>query len=79
MLIDLLIQKMLIDKKNDGSKIRCVLLERIGRCYQLKAHQISKDDLRFVLTDEVLVHPFKDFPKSVTISPPGSKSISTEL
>ncbi|CCG23602.1 Aro1 pentafunctional aromatic enzyme [Candida orthopsilosis Co 90-125] len=76
LLIDSLIQKMLIDKKNDGSKIRCVLLERIGRCYQLKAHQISKDDLRFVLTDEVLVHPFKDFPKSVTISPPGSKSIS---
>lgn len=76
LLIDLLIQKMLIDKKNDGSKIRCVLLERIGRCYELKAHQISKDDLRFVLTDEVLVHPFKDFPESVTISPPGSKSIS---
>jgi len=76
LLIDLLIQKMLIDKKNDGSKIRCVLLERIGRCYELRAHQISKDDLRFVLTDEVLVHPFKDFPESVTISPPGSKSIS---
>ncbi|KAI3404616.2 ARO1 [Candida oxycetoniae] len=74
--IDTLIKKMSIDKKNDGSKIKCVLLEKIGKCFDSKAHQISKEDLRFVLTDEVLVHPFKDFPSSITITPPGSKSIS---
>ncbi|KAI5962069.1 ARO1 [Candida pseudojiufengensis] len=76
LLIDSLIKKMLIDKKNDGSKIKCVLLERIGKCYQEKAHQIFKEDIQFVMTDEVLVSPFKNFPKHVTISPPGSKSIS---
>ncbi|KAI5949930.1 ARO1 [Candida jiufengensis] len=76
LLIDSLIKKMLIDKKNDGSKIKCVLLERIGRCYEEKAHQIYKEDLQFVLTDEVYVTPFKNFPKHVTITPPGSKSIS---
>ncbi|KAK6456711.1 pentafunctional arom polypeptide, shikimate 5-dehydrogenase [Scheffersomyces xylosifermentans] len=76
--IDTLLKKMAIDKKNDGSKIRCVILEAIGKCYQLKAHQVSKQDLSFVLTDEVLVHPFeKDVtPATNVIIPPGSKSIS---
>ncbi|KAG7665167.1 ARO1 [[Candida] subhashii] len=76
--IDILLKKMAIDKKNDGSKIRCVLLEKIGRCYQLKAHEISKRDLSFVLTDEVLVHPFseQEIPQTNVIIPPGSKSIS---
>ncbi|EMG48452.1 ARO1 Pentafunctional AROM polypeptide [Candida maltosa Xu316] len=74
--IDTLMKKMAIDKKNDGSKIRCVILEKIGRCYQLKAHQVSKQDLSFVLTDEVLVNSFENAPKENTIIPPGSKSIS---
>ncbi|KAG2733052.1 hypothetical protein G9P44_004042 [Scheffersomyces stipitis] len=76
--IDILLKKMAIDKKNDGSKIRCVILEAIGKCYQLKAHQVSKQDLSFVLTDEVLVHPFDDklIPKTNVVIPPGSKSIS---
>ncbi|KAK6465832.1 pentafunctional arom polypeptide, shikimate 5-dehydrogenase [Scheffersomyces coipomensis] len=76
--LDILLKKMSIDKKNDGSKIRSVLLESIGRCYQLKAHEISKRDLGVVLTDEVLVHPFKsaDIKPTNVIIPPGSKSIS---
>lgn len=76
--LDVLLAKMAIDKKNDGSKIRCVLLERIGRCYQLRAHEISKKDLGVILTDEVLVHPFRvdTTPKSTTVVPPGLKSIS---
>lgn len=76
--IDTLLEKMLIDKKNDGSKIRCVILESIGKCYQLKAHQISKEELKFVLTDEVFVYPFdqKNVPSTNTVIPPGSKSIS---
>lgn len=74
--IDLLLKKMSIDKKNDGSKIRSVILESIGKCYQLKAHEVSKQDLTFVLTDEVLVHPFKQPPQENVITPPGSKSIS---
>lgn len=73
-----LLDKMSIDKKNDGSKIRTVILELIGKCYQLKAHEVSKQDLGFVLTDEVLVSPFdeKTTPATNVVTPPGSKSIS---
>lgn len=76
--IDTLLAKMAIDKKNDGSKIRCVILESIGKCYQSKAHEVSKQDLGFVLTDEVIVHPFDPecTPTTNVIIPPGSKSIS---
>lgn len=76
--LDTLLAKMAIDKKNDGSKIRCVLLESIGKCYQLKAHEVSRRDLGFVLTDEVLVHPFDPecVPTTNLVVPPGSKSIS---
>lgn len=76
--LDTLLAKMAIDKKNDGSKIRCVLLESIGRCYQMKAHEISKQDLGFVLTDEVMVHSFDPdcIPTTNIVIPPGSKSIS---
>lgn len=75
--IDVLLRKMSIDKKNDGSKIRCVIIEAIGKCYELRAHEVSKEDLGFVLTDEVFVHPFTNsVPASNTITPPGSKSIS---
>lgn len=73
-----LLDKMAIDKKNDGSKIRTVILEAIGKCYQLKAHEVSKQDLRFVLTDETLVYPFNKsaVPAESVVVPPGSKSIS---
>lgn len=76
--IDALLKKMAIDKKNDGSKIRTVILESVGKCYQLKAHEVSKEDLRVVLTDETLVFPFtsQSVPAHSTVTPPGSKSIS---
>lgn len=76
--INTLLDKMAIDKKNDGSKIRSVILEAIGKCYQWKAHEVSKQDLRVVLTDEVLVYPFDPAatPATNVVTPPGSKSIS---
>ncbi|QWU88389.1 hypothetical protein CA3LBN_002697 [Candidozyma haemuli] len=76
--IDSLLKKMAVDKKNDGSKIRTVILEAIGKCYQWKAHEVSQQDLRFVLTDETLVSPFSESatPSTNTVIPPGSKSIS---
>ena len=74
--LPVLLDKMLIDKKNDGSRIRCVLLELIGHCYQLRAHEVSKADLGVVLTDEVLVLPFKPLQREVVVTPPGLKSIS---
>lgn len=74
--IDILLQKMAIDKKNDGSKKKVVLLESIGKCYEPKASYVNDDDLRVILTDEVVVSPFSNPPQSTTVIPPGSKSIS---
>lgn len=74
--LDTLLAKMAIDKKNDGATIRTVILEAIGTCYQQKAHAVSPQDLSFVLTDEVLVHPFGSVPDHTVVVPPGSKSIS---
>lgn len=76
--LPLLLKKMSIDKKNEGSNIKCVLLESIGRCYQAKAHHVTPTDLGVVLTDEVIVHKFDPdyLPSSNVVIPPGSKSIS---
>lgn len=76
--LDLLLKKMAIDKKNDGSKIKCVLLESIGKCYKEQAHPVSPEDLGVVMTDEVYVHPFAQNKSSepTIVVPPGSKSIS---
>ncbi|CCC68454.1 hypothetical protein NCAS_0B03700 [Naumovozyma castellii] len=76
--INTLLDKMSVDKKNDGSKKKVVILESIGKCYGTSAHFVSDDDLRFILTDETLVYPFKNIPQNQTkiITPPGSKSIS---
>lgn len=76
--LDVLLKKMSIDKKNDGSKKKVVILEKIGKCYGTSAHVVSDEDLRFVLSDETLVHPFNNIPEgqNKVITPPGSKSIS---
>lgn len=76
--LDTLLSKMSIDKKNDGSKKKVVLLESIGKCYGTSAHVVSDEDLKFVLTDETLVYPFTNIQASQekVITPPGSKSIS---
>lgn len=39
-----------------------VILESIGKCYGDSAQFVSDEDLRFILTDETLVYPFKDIP-----------------
>ncbi|OBA25633.1 Pentafunctional AroM protein [Hanseniaspora valbyensis NRRL Y-1626] len=73
--LNILLEKMAIDKKNDGSKKKVVLLESIGKCYGTSAHHVSDEDLKVVLTDETLVYPFENTVET-TITPPGSKSIS---
>ncbi|CCH43182.1 shikimate 5-dehydrogenase [Wickerhamomyces ciferrii] len=75
--VDTLLQKMAIDKKNDGSKKKVVLLKSIGECYEKSASFVNDEDLRVVLTDEIKVFPFQnDSSFNATIIPPGSKSIS---
>lgn len=73
--VALLLAKMAVDKKNDGATIRLVILGAIGRCHELRAHAVPREDLAFVLTDEVAVHAFPS-PPPRTVTPPGSKSIS---
>ncbi|VEU19891.1 DEKNAAC100170 [Brettanomyces naardenensis] len=74
--IDTLLEKMAIDKKNVGSRKRCVILKRIGECYEPHATYVSDDDLRVMLASDVSVYPFKKEYKEFTVVPPGSKSIS---
>jgi pentafunctional AROM polypeptide len=75
--VDILLEKMSIDKKNDGSKKKVVLLKAIGECYESSASYVNDEDLRFVLTDQTKVSPFKnDSSFKAIITPPGSKSIS---
>lgn len=77
--LNILLDKMSIDKKNDGAKKKCVILETIGKCYGTSAHIVSDQDLRFILTDETLVYPFNTIEndnQNKIIIPPGSKSIS---
>lgn len=75
--VDVLLKKMAIDKKNDGSKKKVVLLKKIGECYEPSASYVNDEDLRVILTEDVQVHPFElKKQQNATITPPGSKSIS---
>jgi pentafunctional AROM polypeptide len=74
--VDVLLKKMAIDKKNDGSKKKVVLLKKIGQCYEPSASYVNDEDLRVILTEDIKVYPFQLQNKEVTITPPGSKSIS---
>ncbi|KAH3661394.1 hypothetical protein OGAPHI_006801 [Ogataea philodendri] len=74
--VDLLLKKMAVDKKNDGSKKKVVLLKSIGECYEPKASYVNDEDLRVILTDDIFVKPFTAAPSEVVVTPPGSKSIS---
>lgn len=75
--VDTLLKKMAIDKKNDGSKKKVVLLKRIGECYEPSASYVNDHDLRVILTEDIQINPFDlNQKQNVTITPPGSKSIS---
>lgn len=75
--VDILLKKMAIDKKNDGSKKKVVLLKKIGECYEPSASYVNDSDLRVILTEDVRVKPFDlETKKEVVVTPPGSKSIS---
>ncbi|KAI9783955.1 MAG: 3-dehydroquinate dehydratase (3-dehydroquinase) [Geoglossum umbratile] len=73
---DRLISIMGVDKKNDGQKKKIVLLSAIGRTHEPKASVVSDQDIRIVLSPSILVSPGVSNSSSVSITPPGSKSIS---
>jgi len=74
--VNTVLEKMGVDKKNDGTKKKVVLLSAIGRTHELKASVIEDRSIRIVLSPGIIVSP--GVPKSlkVEIIPPGSKSIS---
>ncbi|KIW08604.1 3-phosphoshikimate 1-carboxyvinyltransferase [Verruconis gallopava] len=76
--VDELISIMAVDKKNAGKQKKIVLLSAIGKTVEEKASSVDDDDIRFILSPSVLVHPGVSS-KNVTCTPPGSKSISNRV
>ncbi|CAL3962417.1 unnamed protein product [Diplocarpon coronariae] len=74
--VDLLLEKMGVDKKNDGKKKRIVLLASIGKTYEPKASVVEDRAIRIVLSDSVEVSPGVPQGLKNEVIPPGSKSIS---
>lgn len=74
--VDDVIRIMGVDKKNDGSKKKIVLLSEIGNTYEKKASIVSDEDIRVILSENIIIGDFSSSPSTVTVTPPGSKSIS---
>lgn len=76
---DVLLQKMAVDKKNQGSKKKITLLSSIGKTYEQQATKCEDKDIRIVLCPSIRVRP--GVPKGLDVSckPPGSKSISNRV
>ncbi|KIN03232.1 hypothetical protein OIDMADRAFT_53028 [Oidiodendron maius Zn] len=74
--IDQIMVNMALDKKNDGTKKKIVLLSAIGRTYEPKASNVADKDIKAVLAPSIEVKPGVPNSVSIVCSPPGSKSIS---
>ncbi|KAK3997072.1 putative Pentafunctional AROM polypeptide [Cladorrhinum sp. PSN332] len=74
--VDVLLQKMGVDKKNDGRKKKIVLLSAIGKTYEPKASVVEDRAIRIVLSHAIKVTPGVPKDLSVSVTPPGSKSVS---
>lgn len=74
--VDVILQKMGVDKKNDGLKKKIVLLSAVGKTYEPKASVVDDQSIRTILAPAVIVSPTVPAGHDVTVSPPGSKSIS---
>ncbi|KAK8093594.1 3-phosphoshikimate 1-carboxyvinyltransferase [Apiospora hydei] len=74
--VDVLLQKMAVDKKNEGKKKKIVMLSAIGKTYEPKATVIDDSAIRVVLSPATRVQPGVPKGLSVSVAPPGSKSVS---
>ncbi|OAQ71163.1 pentafunctional polypeptide (AroM) [Pochonia chlamydosporia 170] len=74
--VDVLLEKMAVDKKNDGNRKKIVLLSRIGKTFEPKASVVADTDIRTILSPSIRVTPGVPDKLKVTVTPPGSKSIS---
>ncbi|KAH8823297.1 Shikimate dehydrogenase [Flagelloscypha sp. PMI_526] len=77
---ELRIQKLLdimkIDKKNSGPAKKIVLLSQIGKTYEEKATVVADEVIAKTLAEAVKVIPASSNKTNVSMSTPGSKSIS---
>ena len=74
--VDVMLDKMAVDKKNDGKKKKIVLLSAIGQTHEPRASVVEDSSIRVVLSASVRVQPGVPQGLNVTVTPPGSKSIS---
>ncbi|KAL1835980.1 hypothetical protein VTJ49DRAFT_5746 [Mycothermus thermophilus] len=74
--VDALLRHMAVDKKNEGRNKKIVLLSAIGKTYEPKATVVEDRAIRLVLSPSVRVTPGVPEGLSVSVTPPGSKSIS---
>ncbi|KAK3386915.1 EPSP synthase-domain-containing protein [Podospora didyma] len=74
--VDVLLEKMAVDKKNDGRKKKIVLLSAIGKTHEPKASVVEDRAIRVVLSPCIRVTPGVPKDLSVSVTPPGSKSVS---
>ncbi|KAG9250797.1 Shikimate dehydrogenase [Emericellopsis atlantica] len=74
--VDVLLKKMAVDKKNEGKLKKIVLLSAIGKTHEQKASVVEDRCIRLVLSSSVVVQPGVPRDLDVTVTPPGSKSIS---
>lgn len=74
--VDVLLDKMAVDKKNEGTKKKIVLLSAIGKCHEPRASVVDDRAIRVVLSPAVRVTPGVPGDLAVSVTPPGSKSIS---
>jgi pentafunctional AROM polypeptide len=74
--VEVLLEKMGVDKKNDGKKKKIVLLSAIGKTYEQRATVVDERAIRVILSDAIEVTP--GVPESLQneVVPPGSKSVS---
>jgi pentafunctional AROM polypeptide len=74
--VDVLLEKMGVDKKNDGKKKKIVLLSAIGKTYEPRATVVEDRAVRIVLSDAIEVTPGVPQALKNKVTPPGSKSVS---
>lgn len=74
--VETLLVKMAVDKKNEGAKKKIVLLKAIGQTYEPRATVVDDKTISVVLSPAVTVQPGVPEGLHISVTPPGSKSIS---
>lgn len=74
--VDRILQRMAVDKKNSGKQKKIVILNSIGSTLEQKATAVPDSLIRTILAESVMVVAATPSRSPVTMSTPGSKSIS---